>query len=278
MIYLRSLTQFGVSMVVADIFSLNRTESLSGNNSPSPPQELNTSDSEASDSVSDNTDESIEESTESDYQPPSKPANQASEFGQSADASADSEADEIVTEIFARTKVLVTSDDPLVMMIQLVRQEFTNAQSDMKSFVFAEMMDNLDKHSEAIKNDIKVMHNDHAQIISKHTEAVAEATGLALADFTKQVEETVKTLTAQLDEVKQTTEVLENQKQFIVNDVYGKLNDKIIKEVKVNLTNELKRIANNENNNVNKQKNILIGAFAGLFFGMIFAVLIGLII
>lgn len=267
-------------MVVADIFSLNRTESLSGNNSPSPPQELNTSDSEASDSVSDNTDKSIEESTESDYQPPSKPANQASEFGQSADASADSEAeaDEIVTEIFARTKVLVTSDDPLVMMIQLVRQEFTNAQSDMKSFVFAEMMDNLDKHSEAIKNDIKVMHNDHAQIITKHTEAVQEVTGQALADFAKEVEETVKILTARLDEVKQTTEVLENQKQFIVNDVYGKLNEKIINEVKGNLTNELKRIANNENNEVNKQKNMLIGAFAGLFVGMIFAVLIGMMI
>ncbi|MPW65001.1 hypothetical protein [Moraxella catarrhalis] len=273
-------------MVVADIFSLNRTESLSGNNSPSPPQELNTSDSEASDSVSDNTDESIEESTESNYQPPSKTANQASEFGQSADASADSEAeadeadeaDEIVTEIFARTKVLVTSDDPLVMMIQLVRQEFTNAQSDMKSFVFAEMMDNLDKHSEAIKNDIKVMHNDHAQIITKHTEAVQEVTGQALADFAKEVEETVKILTARLDEVKQTTEVLENQKQFIVNDVYGKLNEKIINEVKGNLTNELKRIANNENNEVNKQKNMLIGAFAGLFVGMIFAVLIGMMI
>lgn len=269
-------------MVVADIFSLNRTESLSGNNLPSPIQELNTSDSEASDSVSDNTDKSIEESTESDYQPPSKPANQASEFGQLADASADSEAeaeaDEIVTEIFARTKVLVTSDDPLVMMIQLVRQEFTNAQSDMKSFVFAEMMDNLDKHSEAIKNDIKVMHNDHAQIITKHTEAVQEVTGQALADFAKEVEETVKILTARLDEVKQTTEVLENQKQFIVNDVYGKLNEKIINEVKGNLTNELKRIANNENNEVNKQKNMLIGAFAGLFVGMIFAVLIGMMI
>lgn len=252
---------------------LERTETAAGTDVPAPPQESNTSDSEASDDVLDNTVEGIEEITESDDQVPAEQTEPVSEFGQSA--SANNEADEIVTDIFTRTKVLVTPDDPLVMMIQLVRQEFAAAQSDMKSFVFTEMMDNLGKHSEAVKNDIKAMHAEHAQIIDKHTEAVQEATGQALSDFNKQVEETVKTLTARLDEVKQTTEVLENQKQFVVNDVYGKLNEKIINEVKGNLTAELKRIANNENNEVNKQKNMLIGAFAGLFVGMIFAVLIG---
>lgn len=247
---------------------------------PASSQESNVSDSEAFDDVLENT---VEETSESDDQPPAEQteqvneANQVSEFGQSADTPANNEADEIATEIFARTKVLVMPDDPLVMMIQLVRQEFASAQSDIKSFVFAEMMDNLDKHSEAIKNDIKVMHTDHTQIIAKHTEAIAEATGQALADFGKQTEETVNFLTARLDEVKETTKVLESQKQFIVNDVYGKLNEKIINEVKGNLTNELKRIANNENNKVNQQKNMLIGAFAGLFVGMIFAVLIGLL-
>lgn len=261
---------------------LERTEASAGTDVPAPLQESNTSDSEAPDDALDNTVEDTEEISESDDQAAAEQTEQvteatteaeASELGQSAPAA--NEADEIVTEIFSRTKIQITPDDPLVMMIQLIRQEFADAQSDMKSFVFAEMMDNLSKHSEAVKNDIKSMHTDHAQIISKHTEAVADATGLALADFNKQVEETVKTLTARLDEVKQTTEVLENQKQFIVNDVYGKLNEKIINEVKGNLTNELKRIANNENNEVNKQKNMLIGAFAGLFVGMIFAVLIG---
>lgn len=267
-------------MSLANQITLDRTDSWDGTDVPAPSQESNASDSEASDDVLENT---VEETSKSNDQPPAEQteqvneANQVSEFGQSADAPANNEADEIATEIFARTKVLVMPDDPLVMMIQPVRQEFANAQSDIKSFVFAEMMDNLDKHSEAIKNDIKVMHTNHAQIITKHTEAIAEATGQALADFDKQTEEAVKTLTARLDEVKETTKVLESQKQFIVNDVYGKLNEKIINEVKGNLTNELKRIANNENNKVNQQKNMLIGAFAGLFVGMIFAVLIGLL-
>lgn len=271
-------------MLSAAKFDLNSSETSNGADVPAPLQKSNTSDSEASDDALDNT----VEDTKSDEQSAApaeqteqvteavQAADQPPEFGQSAPAVA--EADEIVTEIFSRTKIQITPDDPLIMMIQLIRQEFADAQSDMKSFVFAEMMDNLSKHSEAVKNDIKSMHTDHAQIISKHTEAVADATGLALADFSKQVEETVKILTARLDEVKQTTEVLENQKQFIVNDVYGKLNEKIINEVKGNLTNELKRIANNENNEVNKQKNMLIGAFAGLFVGMIFAVLIGMMI
>ncbi len=264
-------------MSLADKLDLNRPATLGATDVPAPSQESTTGDSEASDDVLDNTVEDIEEITESDDQAPAEQTEQvtepASEFGQSAPAG--NEADEIVADIFTRTKVLVTPDDPLVMMIQLVRQEFAAAQSDMKSFVFTEMMDNLGKHSEAVKNDIRAMHTEHAQIIDKHTEAVQEATGQALSDFNKQVEETVKTLTARLDEVKQTTEVLENQKQFVVNDVYGKLNEKIINEVKGNLTAELKRIANNENNEVNKQKNMLIGAFAGLFVGMIFAVLIG---
>ncbi|OOR87411.1 hypothetical protein B0181_10310 [Moraxella caviae] len=268
-------------MSLAAKLTLERPKISDDGNVPDDPQKSNTSDSEASDDALDNTVEdakSDEQSAEQTEQATEavQTADQPSEFGQSAPVVA--EADEIVTEIFSRTKIQITPDDPLVVMIQLIRQEFADAQSDMKSFVFAEMMENLSKHSEAVKNDIKSMHTDHAQIISKHTEAVADATGLALADFSKQVEETVKTLTARLDEVKQTTEVLENQKQFIVNDVYGKLNEKIINEVKGNLTNELKRIANNENNEVNKQKNMLIGAFAGLFVGMIFAVLIGMMI
>lgn len=261
--------------------SLHRTEPSDIDDVAASPQESNnTGDSGASDDTVEDTKsgdqsaapaEQTEQVTEA-----VQTADQVSEFGQSASAVA--KADEIVTEIFSRTKIQITADDPLVIMIQLIRQEFADAQSDIKSFVFAEMMENLGKYSEAVKNDIKSMHADHAKIISKHTEAVAEATGLALADFSKQVEETVKTLAVRLNEVKQTTEVLENQKQFIVNDVYSKLNEKIINEVKGNLTNELKRIANNENNEVNRQKNMLIGAFAGLFVGMIFAVLIGMMI
>lgn len=265
--------------------TLERPKISDDGNVPDDLQKSNTSDSEAFDDVLDNTVEDAEEITESDDQESAEQteqatetvqaADQASEFGQPAPAV---EADEIVTEIFTRTKVLVTHDDPLVMMIQLVRQEFADARSDIKSFVFAEMMDNLGMHTAAVKDEIKAVHNDYAKIIIKHTETVKEATDQALSDFSKEVEETVKILTTQLDEVRKTTKVLENQKQFIVNDVYGKLNEKILKEVKENLTSELKRIAQNENNKVNQHKNMLIGGMAGLFVGMIFAVLIGAII
>lgn len=253
--------------------SLHRTEPSDVDYAAKSHQESsNTDDSKSSDDTP-NLDAVIQEKTsELDSE---KPSEQLSEFGQSANISNNSENEDIATEIFTRTKVLVTPDDPLVMMIQLVRQEFADARSDIKSFVFAEMMDNLGMHTAAVKDEIKAVHNDYAKIIIKHTETVKEATDQALSDFSREVEETVKILTTQLDEVKKTTKVLENQKQFIVNDVYGKLNEKILTEVKGELTAELKRIANNENNKVNQQKNMLIGAFGGLFIGMIFAVFIG---
>lgn len=264
--------------------ALNRTESSDDTQVPTIRQEANIDDSEASDNALIDIEKNPKKETlESDDKFPAEeiinsrePDNQVSEFGQLT--STEKEAEKIITDIFTRTKISVSADDPLVIMIQMIRQEFIDAQSDMKSFVFASMMDSLSMYTKAVQNEIKAMHNDHAQIIAEHTEAVQEATGQALADFDKQVDETVKRLVARLDEIKQTTEVLGSQKQFIVNDVYGKLNEKILTEVKGNLIAELKRIANNENNEVNKQKNMLIGTLAGLFFGMILAVLIVLII
>lgn len=80
-----------------------------------------------------------------------------------------------------------------------------------------------------------------------------------------------------LEELKDILDTLENQKQAIVADVWGKLHVKVSEQIEQQLSRDLQAIANNANNKVNNQRNMLVGAVIGIVIGIIICALVILI-
>lgn len=147
----------------------------------------------------------------------------------------------ISQEIFARTGKKVVIEDPMIEVIMVWRElneEWLEYVSNALEASSGEILDNL------VLNQDKV-----------------------LANFDEK-----------LNELKDTLTRLENQKEAIVADVWGKMQARVTKQIEEQLSRDLKTIAKNTNNQVNNQCNILMGGLGGLLVGLILCAIIVMVL
>ena len=144
---------------------------------------------------------------------------------------------QISQDIFARTGKKVVVQDPMIEVIMIWREFNKESLEHVSNALEAstnEIIDNL------ILNQDKVLVN----------------------------------FDEKLTELKDTLARLENQKEAIVADVWGKMQARVTKQIEEQLSRDLKAIAKNANNQVNNQRNILMGGVGGLLVGLILCAII----
>lgn len=144
---------------------------------------------------------------------------------------------QISQDIFARTGKKVVVQDPMIEVIMIWRE--------------------LNKESlEHVSNALEASTNEIIDNLILNQDKV-------LVNFDEK-----------LTELKDTLARLENQKEAIVADVWGKMQARVTKQIEEQLSRDLKAIAKNANNQVNNQRNILMGGIGGLLVGLILCAII----
>lgn len=144
---------------------------------------------------------------------------------------------QISQDIFARTGKKVVVQDPMIEVIMIWRE--------------------LNKESlEHVSNALEASTNEIIDNLIFNQDKV-------LVNFDEK-----------LTELKDTLARLENQKEAIVADVWGKMQARVTKQIEEQLSRDLKAIAKNANNQVNNQRNILMGGIGGLLVGLILCAII----
>lgn len=154
----------------------------------------------------------------------------------------------IVDDIFKHTRIKITEDDPLILMmlhnstlLQSTQAELTNAITALN----AEMLQAIQsKHEDALT----ALQNQHDK---------------GLTDFNGRISYVEKLLAK-----------LEDQKDAIIQDVWSKSQDIMYERTKTTMQKAINEMMQEGQGAVNNQRNILIGAFGGMVFGMILAAII----
>lgn len=176
---------------------------------------------------------------------PAEPTSEIENRGQGAAEKLEDKEDEakyqtrrqISQDIFARTGKKVVVQDPMIEVIMIWRE--------------------LNKESlEHVSNALEASTNEIIDNLILNQDKV-------LVNFDEK-----------LNELKDILARLENQKEAIVADVWGKMQKRVTKQIEEQLSRDLKAIAKNANNQVNNQRNILMGGVGGLLVGVILCAII----
>ena len=163
-------------------------------------------------------------------------------------ADATNKAQLIVDDIFRHTRIKITEDDPLILMmlhnstlLQSTQAELTNAITALNT----EMLQAIQSKHE---DGLTALQNQHDK---------------GLTDFNGRISYVEKLLAK-----------LEDQKDAIIQDVWSKSQDIMYERTKTTMQKAINEMMQEGQGAVNNQRNILIGAFGGMVFGMILAAII----
>ena len=152
-----------------------------------------------------------------------------------------------INEIFLRTRLKLDKDDPVVQLLLLYQ-----ANNNTMRRLFDEAADN------------------QLTFINKRLEVFVDEEITRLSD---QQQEIIHAYDDGLSELKDTLEKMESQKEAIVADVWRKMQDRVTKQIEDQLSKDLQKMANNANNKVNNQRNMLLGGLGVIIIGILISTL-----
>ena len=177
---------------------------------------------------------------------------------------------QVKTELFARTGLKVADDDPVLQLVVILK----SIAEDQLEAIFNNIEANTDNLTDNLLFQLeevgKVIADKQKEVGSKAIRQQSEASE-AITRSIKSIDEAFKD---KLDELKTLLNKLEKQKEQIINDVWGKLEQRITHKIQNELTKDIKTIAENSNNSINNQRMLLVGGVGGLIIGLILCALI----
>lgn len=142
----------------------------------------------------------------------------------------------VIDTIFQETRIKVSPNDPSVQLVLALK----NIAQENLDIYLSNVEEQLNKQTQKILLELE---NKQKLVVDRFDD--------------------------KLEELKDILDTLENQKQAIVADVWGKLHVKVSEQIEQQLSKDLQAIANNANNKVNNQRNMLIGGVGGILVGIV---------
>lgn len=143
----------------------------------------------------------------------------------------DARTRKLKNQIFEKTGLKLSNNDPMIELVMILK--------DITEEELETVMNNLESTSDNIIDNIIAQQNKVDQAFD-----------------------------SKLDELKDVLLKLENQKEAIVMDVWRKLEQRVMDKIQSELTDNMKTIARNSNNNINNERMLLKGGVGGLIAGI----------
>lgn len=143
----------------------------------------------------------------------------------------DAQTRKLKNQIFEKTGLKLSNNDPMIELVMILK--------DITEEELETVMNNLESTSDNIIDNIIAQQNKVDQAFD-----------------------------SKLDELKDVLLKLENQKEAIVMDVWRKLEQRVMDKIQSELTDNMKTIARNSNNNINNERMLLKGGVGGLIAGI----------
>lgn len=181
---------------------------------------------------------------------------------------------QVKNEIFDRTGLKVADNDPMLQLI-LILKDITENQLEV---IFNNIEANTDNLTDNLLHQLEKVGKTIADKQAEAGETIANQQSVANKAITKSIQGIDTAFEAKITELQSLLDKLEDQKEQIVTDVWGKLEQRVTDKIQNELTSDIKAIAENSNNTINNERMLLKGMLRGGMIGGVVGVILCAII